>query len=79
MPLDIAMFCEYLGMPQLTSSHFELIGDIGVKIARWVFQSTHADRINVSVAARILFKLSIQRYCESASCKGRIEQHLLCI
>ena len=25
-------------------------------IARWVFQSTHADRINVSVAARIIFK-----------------------
>ena len=23
---------------------------------RWVFQSTHADRINVSVAARIIFK-----------------------
>ena len=26
------------------------------EVTRWVFQSTHADRINVSVAARILFK-----------------------
>ena len=46
---------------------------------RWVFQSTRAARINESVAARIIFKEFIHRYCESASCKRGIEQHLLCI